>query len=105
MTMKRIKFLTISILSVMLIAFTGCKKEEIEIIPEILPEPESVTISAAIDIDNTKVNYDVQYAITKVYWNANEDISMVYSSAPANEYVLFFMAGAGSVEVVLNSAF
>ena len=96
MTMKGIK-LAISILSIMLIAFTGCNREEIEITPEILPE--SVTISASIDIDDTKVNYVDQGTVVKthkVYWNANEDISMVYSTGTASEFILFSKDGDDS---------
>ena len=94
--MKQIKFLAISILSVMLIAFTGCNREEIEITPD--PEiisPEGVTISATIDLDGTKVNYNDDGTTTKVYWNASgEKISMVYSSGTPTESILFTRDGA-----------
>ena len=88
MTMKRIKFSAITILSVMLIAFTGCNREDIEITPDILLE--GVTISASIDLDDTKVNYEDQLnGWSKVNWNlTGENISMVYSTSAQNE-ILF----------------
>ena len=84
MKTKGIKILA----AVMLIAFAGCNREEIEIIPDILPG--DVTISATIDLDDTKVNYvDQGNGWSKVNWNESDEyISMVYNTT-STDAILF----------------